>query len=77
MPSNSKHLYVEGAVTSSYRTVSGGRFNEEETRKTLYDVPGQYPGCIDTRNYEDNKSNMRAAIAANNKGSTLIGALVK
>ena len=77
MPSNSKFLYEEGAATISYKIVSGGRFNEEETRKFLYDEPGQYPGCSGTRNYEDNLSDMRAAIAANNKGSTLIGALIK
>lgn len=77
MPSNSKFLYEEGAATTSYKIVSGGRFNEEETRKFLYDEPSQYKGCSGTRNWKDNLSDLRAAIAANRKGARLIDALVK
>ncbi|KAF3066446.1 hypothetical protein GL218_09024 [Daldinia childiae] len=77
MPSNSKFLYEEGAATISYKIVSGGIFNEKETRRFLYDEPSQYTGCSGSRNYKDNLSDMRAAIAANRKGSNLIDALVK
>ena len=77
MPSNSKFLYEEGGATTSYKSVSGGRFNEEQTRKFLYDEPAQYRGCSGSRSYEDNLSDMRAAIAANNKGTSLIYMLIK
>lgn len=76
MPSNSKFLYEEGAATESYKIVRDGRFNEEETRKFLYDEPSQYEGCSGTRNWNDNVSDLRAAIAANRKGANLIDALV-
>ncbi|KAI0854192.1 Hydantoinase B/oxoprolinase-domain-containing protein [Daldinia vernicosa] len=77
MPSNSKFLFEEGAATISYKIVSGGIFNEKETRRFLYDEPSQYTGCSGSRNYKDNLSDMRAAIAANRKGANLIDALVK
>ncbi|KAJ3547722.1 hypothetical protein NM208_g1367 [Fusarium decemcellulare] len=77
MPSNSKFLYEEGAATASYKIVSGGRFNETETRKFLYDEPSKYEGCSGTRNWKDNLSDLRAAIAANRKGAVLIDTLIQ
>jgi 5-oxoprolinase (ATP-hydrolysing) len=76
MPSNSKYLYQEGGAISSYKVVTGGRFNEEDTRRFLYDEPSQYDGCSSTRNYQENLSDIRAAIAANNKGANLINRLI-
>lgn len=77
MSSSGKFLYEEGAAVMSYKLVSGGQFNEEETRKFLFTDPGQYAGCSGSRNYKDNLSDMRAAVAANNKGAALIGGLIK
>lgn len=77
MPSNSTFLYEEGAMIISYKIVSGGLFNETETRKYLFDEPSQYEGCSGARNYEDNLSDLRAAIAANQKGALLIMTLIE
>ncbi|QKX60219.1 uncharacterized protein TRUGW13939_07362 [Talaromyces rugulosus] len=77
MPSNSKYLYQEGAAVESYKVVSGGRFDEERTRKFLWDEPAKYDGCSGTRNYKENLSDMRAAIAANQKGANLIDRLIQ
>ena len=76
MPSDSRMLYEEGAMTMSFKIVSEGRFNEEVVRKFLYDEPAAYPGCSGTRTYKDNVSDMKAAIAANHKGAQLIHSLV-
>lgn len=76
MPSNSKFLYQEGAAITSYKVVSNGRFDERETRRLFYTEPSKYPGCSGSRNYNDNLSDMKAAIAANQKGANLIQALI-
>ncbi|KAJ5654151.1 hypothetical protein N7490_001154 [Penicillium lividum] len=76
MPSNSKMLYEEGAMTMGFKVVSQGRFNEEIVRKFLYDEPALYPNCSGTRTYNDNVSDLKAAIAANHKGAQLLEALV-
>lgn len=76
MPSDSRMLYEEGAMTMSFKLVSEGRFNEERVRQFLYDEPASYPGCSGTRTYKDNVSDLKAAIAANQKGAQLIDSLV-
>ncbi|KAK2745478.1 hypothetical protein FQN55_006174 [Onygenales sp. PD_40] len=76
MPSDSKLLYEEGAQTMGFKIVSEGRFEEEVVRKFLHDEPAAYPGCSGTRTYNDNVSDLKAAIAANQKGAQLLEALV-
>ncbi|KAL2866076.1 Hydantoinase B/oxoprolinase-domain-containing protein [Aspergillus lucknowensis] len=76
MPSNSKMLYEEGAMTMGFKVVSQGRFNEDIVRKFLYDEPASYAKCSGTRTYNDNVSDLKAAIAANHKGATLLEGLV-
>ncbi|KAJ5223580.1 hypothetical protein N7468_008122 [Penicillium chermesinum] len=76
MPSNSKMLYEEGAMTMGFKVVSEGHFDEELVRKFLYDDPASYPACSGTRTYNDNVSDLKAAIAANHKGATLLEGLV-
>lgn len=76
MPSDSRMLYEEGAMTMSFKLVSEGHFNEERVRQFLYDEPASYPGCSGTRTYKDNVSDLKAAIAANQKGAQLIDSLV-
>ncbi|KAL3462378.1 Hydantoinase B/oxoprolinase-domain-containing protein [Aspergillus heterothallicus] len=76
MPSNSKLLYEEGAMTMGFKVVSEGRFDEEKVRKFLYDEPASYAKCSGTRTYNDNVSDLKAAIAANHKGATLLEGLV-
>ncbi|RAL00325.1 uncharacterized protein BO80DRAFT_465463 [Aspergillus ibericus CBS 121593] len=77
MPSDSKMLYEEGAMTMGFKVVSQGRFDEEMVRKFLYDEPASYPGCSGTRTYKDNVSDLKAAIAANQKGAQLLEGLVR
>ncbi|PWY83243.1 hypothetical protein BO94DRAFT_519956 [Aspergillus sclerotioniger CBS 115572] len=77
MPSDSKMLYEEGAMTMGFKVVSEGRFDEDMVRKFLYDEPASYPGCSGTRTYKDNVSDLKAAIAANHKGAQLLESLVR
>ncbi|KAI9740432.1 MAG: hypothetical protein M1834_005012 [Cirrosporium novae-zelandiae] len=77
MPSDSKMLYEEGAMTMSFKLVSEGHFNEEAVRQFLCEEPAAYPGCSATRTYKDNVSDLKAAIAANAKGAQLVNSLVE
>lgn len=76
MPSDSKVLYEEGAQTMGFKIVSNGVFDEGRVRSFLMDEPASYPKCSGTRTYNDNVSDLKAAISANQKGATLIAALV-
>lgn len=76
MPSDSRRLYEEGAMTMGFKIVSEGKFDEDRVRKFLFDEPAQFPECSGTRTYKDNVSDLQAAIAANQRGAQLINALV-
>lgn len=39
-------------------------------------APGKFPGCSGTRNLHDNLSDLRAQVAANQKGIQLVGELI-
>lgn len=39
-------------------------------------APAQYPGCSGTRNLHDNLSDLRAQVAANQRGSQLVEELI-
>lgn len=39
-------------------------------------APAQYPGCSGTRNLHDNLSDLRAQVAANQRGSQLVLELI-
>lgn len=76
MPPNSAALWQEGASIESTKLVSEGVFNEEEMTRLLLIEPAQYPGSSGTRKLADNISDLKAQIAANQKGITLIRALI-
>lgn len=76
MPPHSRELYQEGAAIKSEKLVSEGHFNEALMTKLLYDEPAQYPGCSGTRCLADNLNDLKAQIAANQKGINLISALI-
>jgi 5-oxoprolinase (ATP-hydrolysing) len=76
MPPTSNQLYQEGAAIESLKIVEGGRFNEEAITKILLDDPAQYDGCSGTRCLKDNISDLKAQIAANKRGITLIKGLI-
>lgn len=77
MPPHSKELYQEGAAIKSEKLVSEGKFDEERITELLYNEPAQYPNCSGTRSLADNLNDLKAQIAANKKGISLIGTLIE
>ncbi|KAJ4387529.1 hypothetical protein N0V93_008124 [Gnomoniopsis smithogilvyi] len=76
MPPNSAALWQEGAAIESTKLVSEGVFNEEEITRLLLHEPAQHPGCSGSRKIADNISDLKAQIAANQKGISLIRTLI-
>ncbi|QLL32484.1 hypothetical protein HG536_0C06540 [Torulaspora globosa] len=72
IPPNSKELYEEGAAIYSELIVKEGIFQENLIRRLLLEEPAKYPGCSGSRRISDNISDLKAQIAANNKGIQLI-----
>ena len=77
MPPTSTELWQEGAAIEAEKLVSGGRFNEEKMVELLLKKPAEYEGCSGTRCLEDNLSDLRAQVAANQKGISLVNGLIK
>uniref|UniRef100_A0A8C2C5T3 5-oxoprolinase, ATP-hydrolysing n=1 Tax=Cyprinus carpio TaxID=7962 RepID=A0A8C2C5T3_CYPCA len=75
MPPHSTCLQQEGAVFTSFKLVTGGVFQEKAVTDALM-APAQYPGCSGTRNLRDNLSDLRAQVAANQRGCQLVGELI-
>lgn len=76
MPPHSRELFQEGAAIKSEKLVSQGQFNEKRITELLFDEPGQYPGCSGTRCLSDNINDLKAQVAANQKGINLISTLM-
>ncbi len=77
MPPQSRELYQEGAAITSEKLVSEGQFNEERITELLHTEPARYPGCSGTRCLADNINDLKAQVAANQKGISLINALIE
>ncbi|KAF7547915.1 hypothetical protein G7046_g8858 [Stylonectria norvegica] len=77
MPPNSTELWQEGAAVESFKMVNQGVFDEEGLTKILFDDPARYEGCSGTRNLEDNIADLKAAVAANERGIQLIQSLIR
>lgn len=77
MPPHSKELFQEGAAIKSEKLVSEGHFNEERIIELLQDEPAKYAGCSGTRCLGDNLNDLKAQIAANQKGINLISTLIE
>ena len=77
MPPHSRELFQEGAAIKSEKLVSEGHFNEKRITELLYEEPGQWPGCSGTRCLADNINDLKAQVAANQKGINLISALIE
>uniref|UniRef100_A0A8D9F168 5-oxoprolinase n=1 Tax=Cacopsylla melanoneura TaxID=428564 RepID=A0A8D9F168_9HEMI len=71
MPPHSKKLTEEGAVFESFDIVLNNEFQEEAVTAQLME-PAKYPGCSGTRNLPDNLADLKAQIAANQKGISLV-----
>ncbi|CAG8444302.1 15333_t:CDS:10 [Acaulospora colombiana] len=77
MPPHSKELYQEDAAIKSFKIVSGGKFDIDGLTDILLHQPARYPGCSGTRCLRDNISDLKAQVAANHKGITLVKALIR
>ncbi|BGP45388.1 hypothetical protein JCM10450v2_001206 [Rhodotorula kratochvilovae] len=75
MPPTSKTIFDEGAQIKSFKVVDKGVYQREELVRLLVDEPAKYPGCSGTRCLSDVESDLKAQIAANNKGVALINLL--
>lgn len=75
MPPHSKTLFEEGASFKSFFLVRDGIFKEKELTEELM-KPSIYPGCSGTRNLHDNIADLKAQVAANQKGIILVQELV-
>ena len=62
VPPHSKHIDEEGVLIDNFQLVSGGRLLEAETERLFTTAP--YP----TRNFHHNLADLKAQIAANEKG---------
>lgn len=76
MPPHSRELYQEGAAIKSEKLVSEGHFNEKRMVELLLEEPAQYPECSGTRRLADNINDLKAQVAANQKGINLISSLI-
>jgi len=77
MPPHSRELFQEGASIKTEKLVSEGHFNEKRITELLLDEPAKYAGCSGTRCLADNLNDLKAQIAANQKGINLISALIE
>lgn len=75
MPPHSTSLSQEGAVFKSFFLVQKGIFREKELTDALM-APGKIPGSLGTRNLSNNISDLKAQIAANQKGFQLVNELI-
>jgi 5-oxoprolinase (ATP-hydrolysing) len=71
MPATSQVVEEEGVLIDNFLLVEEGRFREEETRRLL--GSGRYPA----RNIAQNVADLRAQVAANQKGVEELGRMVE
>ncbi|KAJ5606647.1 hypothetical protein N7510_009428 [Penicillium lagena] len=75
MPPKSTELWQEGASIEGDKIVSNGVLDEARLIELLVTKPAQYPGCAGARCISDNLSDLKAQIAANTRGISLIQGL--
>ncbi|KAK5710654.1 hypothetical protein LTR17_018758 [Elasticomyces elasticus] len=77
MPPHSRELFQEGARIESEKLVSEGKFNEDRIVDLLLHEPAKFAGCSGTRCLADNLNDLKAQVAANQKGINLISTLIE
>lgn len=75
MPPHSKTLVQEGAAFKSFKLVEGEEFQEAGITAILNE-PGKVEGSSGTRNLSDNLADLRAQVAANQRGIVLVTELI-
>lgn len=76
MPPNSKTLQDEGAAIKTFKLCKEGVFDTDGITELLVDEPAKHPGGSGTRTLSDNLSDLKAQVAANYRGITLLQDLV-
>ncbi|MFF3335836.1 hydantoinase B/oxoprolinase family protein [Streptomyces sp. NPDC002888] len=71
MPANSRTIEEEGVLFDNWLLAENGRFREEETHRLLTEAP--HP----SRNPKTNLADLRAQIAANQKGVDEVGRMIR
>lgn len=71
MMPESKELWEEGINVETMKIVSGGVFLEEDVR-AAFAKAGEFPGCSVTRRINDNISDLKAQVSANQRGIVLL-----
>jgi 5-oxoprolinase (ATP-hydrolysing) len=71
MMPESKMLWEEGISVESMKIASGGQFLEDAVRESFHKA-GEHPGCAPTRRLQDNVSDLKAQMSANQRGITLL-----
>ncbi|KAK4499589.1 hypothetical protein PRZ48_010107 [Zasmidium cellare] len=74
MMPESKQLWEEGINVTSMKIASAGVFLEDDVR-AAFKAAGDHPGCAPTRRIQDNLSDLKAQMSANQRGLTLINKL--
>ncbi|KAJ1657454.1 hypothetical protein IWQ61_003145 [Dispira simplex] len=77
MPPTSCELFQEGAAIRAMKIVEGGVFQRDAIVQRLVEEPAKYPGCSGTRCLKDNLSDLKAQIAANQRGMLLLQRLAQ
>ncbi|KAJ4366915.1 hypothetical protein N0V83_007444 [Neocucurbitaria cava] len=68
---DSKELWEEGLNVTAMKIVSDGVFLEKEVRE-VFDLAGNFPDCSPTRRIQDNISDLKAQVSANQRGIRLL-----
>lgn len=77
MDSSATHLDMEGAKFEAWKVVQNGQFDNAGVQKFFIDDLKKIPGSSPSRKVSDNVSDIKAAIAANQKGINLLKDLFK
>ncbi|KAK9869080.1 hypothetical protein WJX84_006445 [Apatococcus fuscideae] len=77
MPPNSQNLAEEGAAILAFKLVENGKFQERGITNLLKAPSKAGKHISGTRALTDNLSDLKAQVAANNKGVQLVGELIQ
>lgn len=72
MDSSATHLDMEGAKFEAWKVVQNGKFDNDGIQKYFVEDLKKIPGSSPSRKVSDNISDIKAAIAANQKGINLL-----
>ncbi|SGZ58965.1 CIC11C00000003337 [Sungouiella intermedia] len=72
MDSSATHLDMEGAKFEAWKVVENGKFDNDGIQRYFVDDLKNIPGSSPSRKVSDNISDIKAAIAANQKGINLL-----